>query len=91
VAQTFDHNEDHDDARDEDPLEADQDPGEADDVEETLPCPFCRRPVHEDADVCPHCGNFVGGTDAPPWRRVPVIVWVGVVLALLCVLVWVLR
>jgi predicted nucleic acid-binding Zn ribbon protein len=79
---------DDDDSVDEDPLASDQDPADALDAEETVPCPFCKKPIHEDADVCPKCGNFVGSGDAP--RRVPVIVWVGAILALLCVLVWVL-
>ena len=80
---------DGDDSVDEDPLESDQDPDEPLDAEETVPCPFCKKPIHEDVDVCPKCGNFVGSADAS--RRVPLIVWVGAVLALLCVLVWVLR
>jgi hypothetical protein len=46
-------------------------------------------PINEDADVCPRCGNFVGAADAP--RRIPPIIWMGVALALLCVLIWVLR
>jgi len=78
-----------DDSLDEDPLESDQDPDGEHDVEDTVPCPFCKKPIHEDADVCPRCGNFVGSAHAP--RRVPVLVWVGAILALLCVLVWVLR
>ena len=77
--------DDDEDSLDEDPLASDQD---ADDEGERVPCPFCGRSIHEDADVCPRCGNFVGATDAP--RRVPLFVWVGVVLAGLCVLTWVL-
>jgi predicted nucleic acid-binding Zn ribbon protein len=78
-----------DDSLDEDPLESDQDPDDALDVEDSVPCPFCKKPIHEHADVCPKCGNFVGSADAP--RRVPVLIWVGAILALLCVLVWVFR
>jgi predicted nucleic acid-binding Zn ribbon protein len=84
-----DEDDERDDSLDEDPLESDQDPDDEHDAEETVPCPFCKKRIHEDADVCPKCGNFVGAADGP--RRVPVIIWVGVLLALICVLVWILR
>jgi predicted nucleic acid-binding Zn ribbon protein len=32
-------------------------------------CPFCRRAVRPDADVCHHCRNFILRDDEP--RRVP--------------------
>jgi predicted nucleic acid-binding Zn ribbon protein len=83
-----DRDDDDDDSVDEDPLESDQDPDD-DDAGESIPCPFCKKPIHEDADVCPRCGNFVGGDDAPR-RRVPLFVWIGMILAGLCVLTWVL-
>lgn len=83
-----DRDDDDDDSVDEDPLASDQDPDEAGDAKDSIPCPFCKRPIHEDADVCPLCGNFVGGVDVP--RRVPRFVWVGVILAGLCVLTWIL-
>jgi hypothetical protein len=84
----YDRDDDGEDSLDEDPLESDQDPDEAEDSEETVPCPFCRKPIHENADVCPRCGNYVGGKDAS--RRLPLLVWIGVALAGLCVLTWVL-
>jgi hypothetical protein len=50
------------------PDPADTNPG---DTGAIVPCPFCRRAVHEDADLCPGCGNFIGGSDDPsprwPW------------------------
>jgi hypothetical protein len=81
--------DDDGDSVDEDPPDSDQDPAVDLDPVESVPCPFCKMPINVDADVCPRCGNFVGSTDAP--RRVPALVWVGVALAMLCVLVWVLR
>jgi hypothetical protein len=53
---TFD-DDDADDREDPDPSDQDDDGDEAS-VDE-LPCPFCRKPVYEGADVCPHCGNFI--------------------------------
>ena len=37
--------------------------------DQTVPCPFCRKPMFEDAEQCPHCGKYVGGEDAPRPRR----------------------
>ncbi len=48
-----------------------------DDTGAFVPCPFCRRSLHEDADVCPRCGNFIGGSDDPSRGRP---LWVKVVL-----------
>jgi hypothetical protein len=39
------------------------------DDDETVPCPYCRRPVHEDAERCPHCETYISREDAPPARR----------------------
>lgn len=52
--------------------------------EETVPCPYCRREIHEDAQRCPYCENFISAEDAPPPRR-PVWIVVGIVLATLAV------
>lgn len=90
MAQVVDEPEDDgDDPEDPDP--SDQDPtgdagDDASDDAEAIPCPFCHRPVHEDGDICPHCGNFVGGAGAP--RRVPPIVWIGFALAMLGAVTW---
>jgi hypothetical protein len=55
---------------------------------ETVPCPYCRDPVHEQAEQCPHCGEYISDEDAPPTRR-PWWVYVGVALCLLIVLLWI--
>jgi hypothetical protein len=70
---------DQEDDDPEDPAAADQD---AHDDPETVGCPFCGREISELADVCPHCGNFVHGEDAPG-RGKPL--WVIVVVAALLV------
>lgn len=71
-------------ARDE-PDEADRD--DADDADdETTPCPFCGKPVYEQAELCPHCGNYLSTEDAP--RHRPWWIWVGVILCLAGVLLW---
>jgi hypothetical protein len=59
----------------------DPDPSDQDDHDdpEAIPCPFCRKPVVENADICPHCGNYIFAEDAAPERK-PVWLWVVVVL-----------
>jgi hypothetical protein len=39
------------------------------DDEPTIPCPYCRREIHEDAERCPHCERYIADEDAPPERK----------------------
>lgn len=58
-----------------DELEEDVDDGSddgdsaVDDDEPTIPCPFCKAEIWEDAPRCPRCGNELGGADMPAPRR----------------------
>jgi hypothetical protein len=63
---------------DEDDWEGDLGPdGEADDTdcadgeddEPTVPCPYCGKPLPEDAPRCPYCDNYISREDAPPSRK----------------------
>lgn len=68
----------------EDPDESDVGGGEE---SETLPCPFCGKPVYESADVCPHCRNFVSFAEVSgrrPWWVIAAVVAL-LVATLLCV------
>src|SRR5262249_13446496 len=43
--------------------------------DDTVPCPYCGRPVYEDAERCPYCENYISSEDAPsrrPWWIVAV-------------------
>jgi hypothetical protein len=40
-----------------------------DDDEPTIPCPYCRREIHEDAQRCPHCERYLSDEDAPLQRK----------------------
>ena len=82
-----DRDDDVDDDR-ESPDEADLD-GDDDGDDETIACPHCHRRVHEEAEVCPGCGNYLSREDAPSGRR-PGWFVAGVVLCLAIVLAWVL-
>jgi hypothetical protein len=65
----------------------DQFPADDDDDESTIPCPYCRRQIHEDSQRCPYCENYVSQEDTPA----PKAWWViaGVVLCLLVVGFWI--
>ncbi len=42
-----------------------------DDEEPTIPCPYCKQAIHEDAQRCPYCERYISNEDAPsaskPW------------------------
>jgi hypothetical protein len=65
-----DDNEDDDWSPDWD--EGGDDFGSDDDEEPTIPCPHCRAEIHEDAQQCPACGEYLSEEDShrssyPPW------------------------
>ncbi len=61
---------------------------EEDDDGATVPCPYCRRPVYEDAERCPQCGNYLSEEEAPSKRRGWFLL--ALLLALACVTLWIL-
>ena len=67
------------------PDEADTDDSDADNAE-TIPCPHCRKPIYENAELCPHCKSYISNEDAP--RRYPWWLIAGVVVCLVLVLLW---
>jgi len=76
-------------------------PGDMDEPVDDEPaydtCPYCKKLIHEDADVCNHCHSFVHFDSSPATR--PWWVWAGAGLALLgvvgaallCATLWLLR
>jgi hypothetical protein len=72
------------DGRDEDPDPSDQDVDVNDD---TIPCPWCRTPIYENSEFCPHCGKYVTEEEAPS-SRYPVWIIVGVVLGVIASAIW---
>jgi hypothetical protein len=71
----------------------DPDPSDQDDHDDpdAVPCPFCKKPVSEIADICPHCGNYMFSADAPPrkpaWKWVVVVVLVAILSGMIYFLV----
>jgi hypothetical protein len=68
-------------------FEEDDDYGD-DDSEPTVPCPYCRREIHEDAQRCPYCERYISDEDAPPSRK-PVWIVIGVLVCLYVVYRWI--
>lgn len=78
---------DEDDSDWEDEEEA-FDEAEEDEEEPTIPCPYCRRQIHEDSPRCPHCEQYVSAEDAPPGRK-PWWIILGTLLGLYVVYRWI--
>ena len=66
----------------------DDDEDEDEDDAETIPCPYCRRQIHEDAVRCPYCEKYISAEDAPPGAR-PLWFIIGFLLCLLIVYWWI--
>ena len=65
----------------------DDDVPDEDDDEVTVPCPYCRRQIHDDSVRCPYCEHYVSEEDAPPARK-PWWIILGVVACLYVVYQW---
>jgi hypothetical protein len=59
------------------------------DGDDTVPCPYCRKAVYEDAERCPYCGNYLSQEDAPPAPK-PWWIILGALGVLAVVAMWVL-
>lgn len=53
---------------DEEVWDGDEDDGDGDE-DETIPCPHCGRPIHEQSPRCPHCGEYISDEDAAEARK----------------------
>ena len=67
---------------------------EEDDEEPTIPCPYCRREIHEDAQRCPYCENYISAEDAPAAEGAlasnkPLWFVSGLLLCLFIVILWI--
>ncbi len=52
-----------------------------DDSDVTIDCPYCGAEMYDDAEQCPHCGQYISAEDAP---REGKPAWI-IVVILLCV------
>lgn len=62
----------------------DNDEGE----EPTITFPYCKRPIHEESQRCPHCGNYITEEEAPPARK-PWWIIIGVLLVFYVIYRWI--
>jgi aspartate carbamoyltransferase regulatory subunit len=58
------------------------------DDEQTIPCPYCKREIHEDAPRCPYCERYISEEDAPRSRK-PWWMLVGLLLCLYAIYRWI--
>jgi hypothetical protein len=74
---------------DDEPWDSDEDDRASDEEDEpTIPCPYCRREIHEDSVQCPHCGQYLSEEDARPNGK-PWWIILGVLLCLLVIWLWI--
>lgn len=64
----------------------DADIGDSEDLD-TEPCPWCKKPIHEQSEWCPHCGKYISREDQPPGKK---FWWTLGIIALLIItgLIW---
>ena len=83
------HHEDDEPDDLEDPELPDESDMDSFDEPGVMPCPHCRQLISEDAERCPHCGNYMSAEDAPR-RPLPLWMLIGLGAAILAVIVWIL-
>jgi hypothetical protein len=66
----------------------DEDESVDDDEEPTVPCPYCKRQIHEDSPRCPYCEHYISEEDAPSKRK-PWWIVIGALLGLYVVYRWI--
>jgi hypothetical protein len=59
-----------------------EDVGDEDDP--TVPCPYCGKRIHEETEICHHCGSFISEEDVPAggsWMTIGLVVVLCILLA----------
>lgn len=58
---------------------------DSEDDEPTVPCPYCHRAIHEDAQRCPYCENYISAEDSPqPGKSWWIVLGAVITLAMFC-------
>jgi hypothetical protein len=55
----------------------------------TVPCPYCKRDIYDDAERCPYCENYITEEDTPPSPRKPWWLILGVLACMYAVYRWI--
>ena len=58
-------------------------------AEDTVPCPYCRRHIYEEAERCSYCGQYLSQEEDAPLKRPPWMI-IGALICLAIVLIWIL-
>lgn len=82
-----DEGEDYDECGSDKYDEGDEEVEDADEDETTVPCPYCRQQIYEDAQRCPNCERYISAEESPSYRK-PWWVLVGVAICLYVVFSW---
>jgi hypothetical protein len=69
---------------DEDP---DDDYESDEDEDPTDTCPYCKKSIYDDAEQCPHCGQYISQEDRPPNQK-PWWILAGVAICLYLIYRW---
>ena len=54
----------------------------------TIPCPYCSCPIHEDSQRCPHCEKYISEEDTPTGPK-PLWLVIGVLACLAAAVLWI--
>jgi hypothetical protein len=57
-------------------------------TDDTIPCPYCKRQIHEDSPRCPHCEQYISAEDTPSTTK-PWWLLIGVAACLYAVYRWI--
>ena len=71
------------------PRSAKDDDRNGDSGDDTMPCPYCGRTIHEDSVRCPHCENYLSEEDLPGKPK-PLWLILAAIICLLAALTWIL-
>lgn len=77
----------HESDDDEDEWDGDEDDA-SDDDDTTIPCPYCKRQIHEEAQRCPYCERYLSKEETPASHK-PWWIIAGALLCLYAVYRWI--
>ena len=72
----YQNDDENHDSESPDPSDADTDADE--NSIDTIPCPYCDKPIDEQAEICPHCRNYISreqiSARKPLWMIITAVV-----------------
>jgi predicted nucleic acid-binding Zn ribbon protein len=60
------------------------------DADDTMPCPYCGKAIHEESEHCDRCKNYLPEEDQPG-RIKPLWLIIAAIVCVLAVLTWILN